>query len=84
MTATEALPFPGGEDPERVRARAALRVSDATIARCAQRDHPWSAYNPWSDRTWCRCGQRQTAGEPATGWDDGDGEAAREERPVWM
>jgi hypothetical protein len=33
-----------------------------TIAWCVERNHPWSTYNPWLDRTWCRCGERQAAG----------------------
>ena len=33
-----------------------------TFAWCDARDHPWSTYNPWADRTWCRCGVRQARG----------------------
>lgn len=44
-------------------------VSDATRAWCAQRGHPWLTYNPWLDRTWCRCGQRQADGEQPHDWD---------------
>ena len=43
--------------------------SEHTLAWCAQRGHPWLTYNPWLDRTWCRCGQRQAAGEQPHDWD---------------
>ena len=44
-------------------------VSPSTVAWCVQRGHPWLTYNPWLDRTWCRCGQRQAAGEQPPDWD---------------
>lgn len=33
-----------------------------TVAWCEARNHPWSTYNPWLDRTWCRCGARVADG----------------------
>lgn len=41
----------------------AIGPMPATVAWCTERDHPWSTYNPWMDRTWCRCGQRQDDGQ---------------------
>lgn len=35
---------------------------------CGERDHPWVTYNPWLDRSYCRCGKRQAAGEQPTDW----------------
>lgn len=35
---------------------------------CEDRDHPLITYNPWSDRSYCRCGQRQEAGEQPMDW----------------
>jgi hypothetical protein len=46
-----------------------LSAEPATIAWCAQRGHPWLTYNPWLDRTWCRCGARQAAGEQPHDWE---------------
>jgi hypothetical protein len=46
-----------------------METSVATQAWCVQREHPWLTYNPWLDRTWCRCGQRQAAGEQPHDWD---------------
>lgn len=39
------------------------RTSEATLAWCAERSHPWSTYNASLDRTYCRCGARQEDGE---------------------
>ena len=36
---------------------------DATQQWCADRRHPWSTYNPWLDRSYCRCGARQVTGQ---------------------
>lgn len=36
---------------------------------CADRDHPFVTYNPWLDRSYCRCGQRQEAGEQPMDWE---------------
>jgi hypothetical protein len=37
-------------------------IATVTIAWCARREHPWVTFNPWLDRTWCRCGARQAEG----------------------
>ncbi len=37
-------------------------TSPTTVAWCAKRGHPWSTFNPWLDRTWCRCGARVANG----------------------
>lgn len=29
---------------------------------CAAHDHPGVTYNPWTDSTWCLCGERAQAG----------------------
>jgi hypothetical protein len=39
-----------------------MAATDATREWCADRRHPWSTYNPWLDRSYCRCGQRQVTG----------------------
>jgi hypothetical protein len=44
-------------------------VNPDTRTWCEQRNHPWVTYNPWLDRTWCRCGQRSEAGEQPMDWD---------------
>jgi hypothetical protein len=35
---------------------------------CTDREHPFITYNPWTDRTYCRCGQRQEPGEQPMDW----------------
>jgi hypothetical protein len=35
---------------------------------CDDRDHPFVTYNPWLDRSYCRCGQRQQTGEQPMDW----------------
>jgi len=45
-----------------------LSTEPATVAWCAQRGHPWTTYNPWADRTWCRCGARQSPGQMPPDW----------------
>lgn len=44
------------------------KASDATQAWCAERGHPYVTYHPWLDRTYCRCGERQEAGERPLDW----------------
>jgi hypothetical protein len=39
------------------------KTTPETQVWCDKRAHPWSTYNPWMDRTWCRCGARQAPGE---------------------
>lgn len=38
-------------------------TATGTLRWCEDRDHPWSTYNPWLDKTWCRCGKRTSVGE---------------------
>lgn len=38
-------------------------VTEKTKQWCTERDHPWVTYNPWLDRSYCRCGKRQAEGE---------------------
>lgn len=40
----------------------------ATKEWCGERDHPWITYNPWLDRSYCRCGKRQASGEQPVDW----------------
>lgn len=35
---------------------------------CADREHPFVTYNPWLDRSYCRCGQRQHPGKQPIDW----------------
>lgn len=35
---------------------------------CRERGHPWVTYNPWANRTCCRCGDRQAEGELPVDW----------------
>ncbi|WUH94496.1 hypothetical protein OG900_33070 [Streptomyces sp. NBC_00433] len=44
-------------------------ISEATRRWCADRDHPFITYNPWLDRSYCRCGQRQEPGDQPQDWD---------------
>jgi hypothetical protein len=46
-----------------------MAVLPSTVAWCVTRDHPWVTYNPWLDRSWCRCGQRQADGQQPPDWD---------------
>ncbi len=39
-----------------------MTATEATIRWCETRNHPWSTYNPWLDRTWCRCGAQVAGG----------------------
>lgn len=43
-------------------------LSPRTVAWCVKRGHPWVTYNPVMHRTWCRCGERQQAGEAPQDW----------------
>jgi hypothetical protein len=43
-------------------------VSEATQQWCADRAHPFVTYNPWLDRSYCRCGQRQEPGDQPQDW----------------
>jgi hypothetical protein len=47
------------------------KASEPTRAWCEAREHPWLTYNPWLDRTWCRCGARQEPGQQPHDWDAG-------------
>jgi hypothetical protein len=40
-----------------------LPVSEATQQWCRDRSHPFVTYNPWLDRSYCRCGNRQKSGD---------------------
>jgi hypothetical protein len=42
--------------------------TEATEQWCVDRDHPFVTYNPWLDRSYCRCGQRQESGEQPMDW----------------
>lgn len=33
---------------------------------CAEHDHPGCTYNPWSNKTWCLCGEVVRDGNHAT------------------
>lgn len=46
-----------------------VTTSETTGVWCAERGHPWLTYNPWLNRTWCRCGERQADGEQPHDWD---------------
>jgi hypothetical protein len=37
-------------------------VTETTSQWCVDREHPFITYNPWLDRSYCRCGERQAAG----------------------
>lgn len=41
---------------------------EATAQWCTNRQHPFVTYDPWGDRTYCRCGQRQEPGEQPMDW----------------
>lgn len=44
-------------------------MADETTRRwCEDREHPWLTYNPWLDRSYCRCGARQAVGEQPHDW----------------
>jgi hypothetical protein len=43
-------------------------VTDTTQEWCQARRHPFITYNPWDDRSHCRCGQRQEQGEKPMDW----------------
>lgn len=38
-------------------------ISEATQQWCEDRSHPFVTYNPWLDRSYCRCGKRQEASD---------------------
>lgn len=38
-------------------------ADDTTIEWCVEREHPWLTFNPWLNRSYCRCGERQAEGE---------------------
>jgi len=40
-----------------------------TTQWCAKKAHPFMTYNPWLDRSYCRCGERQEPGEQAMDWE---------------
>lgn len=37
-----------------------------TTDNCADHGHPSGAYNPWQDRTWCKCGNIIRQGDTRT------------------
>ncbi|MFI1312828.1 hypothetical protein ACH4TS_22190 [Streptomyces albidoflavus] len=39
-----------------------MGVAPRTVVWCEERDHPYLTYNPWLDRSYCRCGRRQDSG----------------------
>lgn len=43
-------------------------AEESTKEWCGERGHPWLTYNPWLDRSYCRCGARQEAGEQPHDW----------------
>lgn len=43
-------------------------MSAATDLWCAERGHPFVTYNPHLDRSYCRCGARQQAGDHDMDW----------------
>lgn len=43
--------------------------SEATLAWCLERGHPWVTYNPWLVWSYCLCGHRQAPGEQPMDWD---------------
>lgn len=42
--------------------------TEPTRQWCEIRQHPYITYNPQQNRTYCRCGQRQEAGEQPVDW----------------
>lgn len=38
-------------------------ADETTRQWCVERGHPWLTYNPWLDRSYCRCGERQADGD---------------------
>lgn len=43
-------------------------ADETTRQWCEEREHPWLTYNPWLDRSYCRCGSRQADGEQPHDW----------------
>jgi hypothetical protein len=43
-------------------------VLEETAKWCSDRGHPFVTYNPWLDRSYCRCGQQQEQGEKPVDW----------------
>ncbi|MFE1476501.1 hypothetical protein ACFW6N_21945 [Streptomyces cyaneofuscatus] len=43
-------------------------TTQATKTWCEERHHPYVTYNPLLERSYCRCGQRQEAGEQPMNW----------------
>ncbi|MFH8805276.1 hypothetical protein ACH4F6_38005 [Streptomyces sp. NPDC017936] len=39
------------------------QLAGETRRWCEDRGHPFVTYNPWTDRSYCRCGVQQAAGE---------------------
>ncbi|MFF9785690.1 hypothetical protein [Streptomyces nigrescens] len=46
-----------------------MSVEPDTAAWCKDRDHPYITYNPWFERSYCRCGKRQEIGQQPMGWE---------------
>ncbi|MFE9619529.1 hypothetical protein [Streptomyces sp. NPDC006384] len=40
-----------------------MGVAPQTVVWCKERAHPYVTYNPWLDRSYCRCGRRQESGK---------------------
>lgn len=43
-------------------------ADSATRQWCTERGHPFITYNPWLDRSYCRCGHRQEPGDRSQDW----------------
>lgn len=43
-------------------------ADESTHQWCSDRGHPFVTYNPWTDRSYCRCGKRQEAGGQPQDW----------------
>ncbi|MFD0261941.1 hypothetical protein ACFVH7_27165 [Kitasatospora indigofera] len=47
---------------------ASTTASHETVAWCRQREHALITYNPQSDMSFCRCGERRSPGEQPMDW----------------
>jgi hypothetical protein len=43
-------------------------AESATVMWCSERGHPFITYNPHTDRSYCRCGERQADGDQPQDW----------------
>ena len=51
-----------------LEAAKATSVETSTTQWCEQRGHPFVTYNAQMDRSYCRCGHNQLAGEQPLDW----------------